>query len=179
MDERTREKLRFPIGRFQMPSDTSDASKARRIETIATFPRKLRAAVEPLTDAQLDTRYRPEGWTVRQVVHHVGDSHLNSVIRFKWALTEDNPAIRTYYEDRWAELCDYRDVPLDLALSFLDALHARWVVLLRGLEPAQWKRTFTHPEWKEVTLDVNLAIYAWHCDHHLAHVTELARREGW
>lgn len=179
MDESTREKLRFPIGRFPMPTETTDESRARWIETIDTFPRDLRAAVENLTDAQLDTRYRPDGWTVRQVVHHVGDSHMNSVIRFKLALTEDNPEIRTYHEDRWAELADYRDVPIDLALSFLDSLHARWVVLLQGLQPAQWKRTFAHPEWTDVSLDVTLAIYAWHCDHHLAHIKELARREGW
>ena len=149
-----------------------------RIVHVEQLPARLRAVVEPLTDAQLDTPYRPDGWTVRQVVHHLADSHLNSLVRFKWALTEERPTIKAYYEERWAELADYA-APLELALAWLDTLHARWVVLLRALTPDQLAREFVHPDSGPTRLDVNVGIYAWHGRHHLAHVTSLIEREGW
>jgi hypothetical protein len=135
--------------------------------------------IEPLSPAQLDTPYRPGGWRVRQVVHHLADSHLNSFIRFKWALTEDRPAIKAYHEDRWAELPDYVDVPVETSLRLLDALHERWVALLRRLDAADLKREFLHPESGAVRLDVNIGVYSWHGRHHLAHITRLAEREEW
>ena len=171
--------LRYPIGRFAAPDAISPAHVQEWIADIARLPADLRSAVEPLTAAQLDTPYRPGGWTVRQVVHHLADSHMNSVIRFKWALTEERPAIKAYYEDRWAELADYTAVPVSTALALLDALHARWVGLLRTLDPAALKREFVHPESGPVRLERNVGIYAWHGRHHLAHITRLAEREGW
>lgn len=180
MDDAELERLRYPVGRFTMPEEpAADAEVAAWIDEIERFPADLRAAVEPLTEEQLDSRYRPEGWTVRQVVHHCADSHANSFVRFKWALTEDEPTIKAYFEDRWAELEDYR-LPIAAGLDHLDALHARWVVLLRALGPDDLARGFTHPETGgRVRLDGNTAFYAWHGRHHLAHVTELARRSGW
>ena len=171
--------LRYPIGRFTAPDAISPAHVQEWIADIARLPADLRSAVEPLNTAQLDTPYRPGGWTVRQVVHHLADSHMNSVIRFKWALTEDRPTIKAYFEDRWADLADYTAVPVSTALAFLDALHARWVGLLRTLDPAALKREFIHPESGPVRLERNIGIYAWHGRHHLAHITRLAEREGW
>lgn len=171
--------LRFPIGPFVAPAVVSAATVAGWIDDIAALPAALAAAVAPLSAAQLEVPYRPGGWCSRQVIHHLGDSHLNSIIRFKWALTEDCPTIKTYHEERWAELPDYRDYPVADALAFLAALHGRWVVLLRSLGPDEWARTFAHPEWGTVRLDVNTGIYAWHGRHHLAHITRLVEREGW
>src|SRR6476659_6387973 len=139
------EDLRYPVGRFQRPPSLEPKQRRAAIDTIAEAPTKLRAAVAGLTDAQLDTSYRPEGWTVRQVVHHVPDSHLNSYMRFKLALTEDAPLIRTYHEDRWARLADSL-APIDVSLNLLDSLHQRWIILLRGLEEDDFRRTFKHPE---------------------------------
>lgn len=173
------EKLRYPIGKFTPPAAITAAQVVAWIDDIAALPADLRAAVEPLTPQQLDTRYRPGGWTVRQVAHHVVDSHVNSYVRFKWALTEDRPAIKTYFEDRWAELPDYVDVPVETSLSLLELLHLRWVGLLRALTPEQLAREFVHPEWGTVRLDRTIGMYAWHGRHHLAHVTSLDKREGW
>ncbi len=170
--------LRFPIGRFAY-SEADDASRAAAIETIATLPQKMRAAVEGMSDPQLDTPYRPDGWTVRQVVHHVPDSHINALIRFKFALTEDVPRIKPYHEALWAELADGRSGPVAPSLSILDGLHARWTLLLRSMHAADFGRQLEHPEQGVLPLDRMLALYAWHSRHHVAHITELSRREGW
>jgi uncharacterized damage-inducible protein DinB len=135
--------------------------------------------VKGLSAQQLDTPYREGGWTVRQVVHHVPDSHLNSYIRFKLALTEEEPTIRPYMEDRWAELPEARTAPIELSLSLLEDLHKRWILMLRAIQPTEWKRTFRHPEIGPMTLEKNLALYAWHGRHHVAHVTALRERMGW
>ena len=173
------EELRYPIGRFRAPPEVTAPTVDGWIAEIERLPGELRRAVEPLSPEQLETRYRPGGWTIRQVVHHVVDSHLNSYVRFKWALTEDRPRIKTYYEERWAELPDYGAAPVGLSLELLDVLHRRWVVLLRALGPAELAREFLHPDTGVVRLDVNIGIYAWHGRHHLAHVEGVVRRMGW
>ncbi len=139
----------------------------------------LRSAVKGLSDPQLDTPYRPGGWTVRQVVHHVPDSHLNSYTRVRLALTEDEPTIKPYLEDRWAELQDARSAPVEVSLRLLECLHARWIGLFRSLDEAQWKRTFRHPELGVVSLEKNAALYAWHGRHHVGHIMALRERMGW
>ena len=172
--------LRFPIDEFQWPESRSLSRISGWLDDIEAFPGDLRRVVAPLTPEQLDTPYRPGGWTVRQVVHHLGDSHLNSVIRFKLALTEDNPTIKPYNEAAWADLADYRATPIPLALTFLEALHTRWLLLLRTLGPSDWRRTLDHPEWdRPISLDVQAALYSWHGKHHLAHITSLLDRKGW
>ncbi|WP_276316286.1 YfiT family bacillithiol transferase [Paenibacillus artemisiicola] len=177
--EQNEERLKYPIGHFEWSGDIPKARRDAWIADIAELPGRLRGAVAGLSDGQLNTPYRDGGWTVRQVVHHVPDSHMNSYIRFKLALTEEKPTIRPYYEDRWAELPD-AFAPVDASLALLDALHERWVGLLAGLSDADYARSFVHPETgKEIRLDYNLGAYAWHGKHHLAHVTELAKRMGW
>jgi DinB family protein len=172
--------LSYPIGRFAPPASGLDpAERERLIVQIEDTPRQLRQAVDGLTPEQVETPYRPGGWTVRQVVHHLPDSHMNSYVRFRLALTEDEPLIRPYHEDRWAELPDSRTAPLEVSLSLLDALHVRWGLVLRAITPEQWKRTLRHPEQGVVGLDRNLALYAWHGRHHVAHVTSLRARMGW
>lgn len=171
--------LRYPIGRFVKPDVVSPAQVASWIGEIEDLPAELRSVVERLSPDQVETAYRPGGWTVRQVVHHLADSHLNSFIRFKWALTEDRPTIKPYWEDRWASLPDYSMTPAATSLQLLDALHARWVNLLRALDAAQLQREFVHPESGTIRLDVNIGLYAWHGRHHLAHITRLVEREGW
>jgi uncharacterized damage-inducible protein DinB len=171
--------LRFPVGKFHYDGPPNDQQKQEFLNEIEQAPTKLRAAVKGLSDSQLDTPYRPEGWTVRQVVHHVPDSHLNSYVRFKLALTEDEPTIKPYAEDRWAELSDTKATPIDVSLTLLESLHDRWVRLLRSLTPEQWKRTFRHPELGPMTLEKTLALYAWHSRHHVAHITELRKRMSW
>ncbi len=171
--------LRYPIGEFTYGGNLTDDQKRAHLDEIAQTPAKLRAAVKGLSDAQLDTPYRPGGWTVRQVVHHVPDSHLNSYVRFKLALTEDEPTIKPYAEDRWAELPDTKATPVEVSLVLLDSLHDRWLRLLRSLTPEDWKRTFRHPEIGPMTLEKTLALYAWHGRHHVAHITALRSREGW
>ncbi len=137
----------------------------------------MRNAVEPLNEDQLNTPYRPDGWTVKQVVHHVVDSHMNSYIRFKWALTEDNPTIKAYFEERWAELPDSAETPVAISLNMLEALHYRFVILLKSLTAEDWDRTFVHPEHNQsFTLKMTVALYAWHSKHHLAHITKLIER---
>lgn len=175
MDER----LRYPIGRFDAESPVADAERPALIDALAALPAELRAAVEDLDPAQLDTPYREGGWTVRQLVHHVPDSHLNAYIRFKWALTEDEPPVRTYDENAWSGLVDASEGPIDMSLRLLDALHVRWVSLLRGLTGAQWSRQLRHPELGRLGLTTLLAHYAWHGRHHTAHVTALRARMGW
>ena len=171
--------LRFPVGKFHHEGSVNDQQKQAFLDEIEQTPAKLRAAVSGLSDSQLDTPYRPDGWTVRQVVHHVPDSHLNSYVRFKLALTEDEPTIKTYAEDRWAELSDTKATPIEVSLVLLESLHHRWIRLLRSLTPDQWKRRFRHPELGPMTLEKTLALYAWHGRHHVAHITELRKRMSW
>jgi uncharacterized damage-inducible protein DinB len=171
--------LRYPIGKFHFDGPLTESQKQTAMDDIARAPANLRAAVKGLSDAQLDTPYRPGGWTVRQVVHHVPDSHLNSYVRFKLALTEDEPTIKPYAEDRWAELADTKSTPIEVSLALLESLHDRWVRLLRSLTPEDWKRTFRHPELGAMSLEKTLALYAWHGRHHVTHITSLREREGW
>jgi DinB superfamily len=171
--------LSFPIGKFHFEGTLTADQKKNLIGDIAAVPANLRAAVAGLSPQQLDTPYRPGGWTVRQVAHHVPDSHMNAYIRFKLALTEDEPTIKPYEQQYWAELPDSKDTPIEVSLAMLDSLHDRWVRVLRSITPEQWKRTFRHPDLGIVGLEKNLALYAWHGKHHVAHVTELRKRSGW
>jgi uncharacterized damage-inducible protein DinB len=171
--------LRYPIGKFHFAGPLTDEQKKNCLDDIARAPANLRAAIKGLSESQFDTPYRPGGWSVRQVVHHVPDSHLNSYVRFKLALTENEPTIKTYAEDRWAELDDTKTTPVEVSLTLLEALHDRWMRLLRSLTPEEWKRTFRHPELGAMTLEKTLALYAWHGRHHVSHITGLRDREGW
>lgn len=171
--------LSYPIGKFQFEGPLTDDQKKTMIGEIAAVPSNLRAAVKGLSESQLDTPYRPGGWTVRQVTHHVPDSHMNAYVRFKLALTENEPAIKAYEQQLWAELPDTKETPIEVSLALVDSLHDRWVRLLRSITPEQWKRTFRHPELGVVLLERNLALYAWHGKHHVAHVTELRKRMSW
>ncbi|WP_274654981.1 YfiT family bacillithiol transferase [Paenibacillus humicola] len=173
------EALKFPIGKFEWSGAVSNEQRLRWIEEIKALPLQIRKAIEGLDEKQLDTPYRPQGWTVRQVVHHLADSHLNSLIRFKLALTEVEPTIKPYDEARWAELDDSRLADISLSLGLLDQLHARWGLLLLSLQDTQWGLTFTHPDSGVVRLDVNLGFYAWHGRHHTAHISNLRTRMGW
>lgn len=165
------ENLKYPIGRFERFEGALDPSaRAAMIETIEQAPQTLRGLVVGLTDAELNTPYRPGGWTVRQVIHHVPDSHINAYVRMKLAVTEDAPAIRTYEESRWAELPEARSAPIAMSLDLLAALHRRWVAFLRELPAAEFRKVFLHPDWGRVTLDEATAMYAWHCHHHAAHI---------
>jgi hypothetical protein len=167
------DKLRYPIGKFERPTAPLDrATRAALVKTIEDTPAKFRALVAPLSETQLDTPYRPGGWTIRQVVHHVADSHLNAFVRMKLALTEDAPTIKTYEEQLWAELPDVKLTPVDVSLRLLEALHERWVVLLRALSDSDFQKVFVHAEWKRTTIDDALALYAWHSRHHLRHVEQ-------
>lgn len=171
--------LRYPIGEFDPNIEISPAARSQRIMTITELPDKLAEAVEDLSDDQLDTEYRPGGWTVRQTVHHVADSHANSIIRFKLALTEDEPPlIRPYYEDRWAELGDSK-LPIGVSLNMIESIHTRWVALLDSMSESDFQKRFIHPETGEWTLEAALAMYAWHSKHHTAHITSLRELKGW
>jgi hypothetical protein len=171
--------LRYPIGKFHYEGPPSENQKQKYISDIADVPASFRAAIKVLSSQQLDTPYRPEGWTVRQVIHHVPDSHLNAYVRFKLALTEDEPTIKLYAEDKWAKLADTAATPVEVSLTLLDSLHTRWVLLLRSLRAEDWKRSFRHPEMGLMPLEKNLALYAWHGRHHVAHITSLRERNGW
>ncbi len=171
--------LRYPIGKFGHDGPVSGADLALWIGQIELLPEQMRPALSGLTEEQLDTPYRPGGWTLRQVAHHVPDSHLNCYIRFKWALTEEEPVIKPYDEQRWAELADYRVLPVEMSLDFLALLHARWVTLLRSLSREQLSRRFVHPASGATELAWNVGSYAWHGRHHLAHITTTIGREGW
>ena len=171
--------LRYPIGPFKLNGTPTEEDVQQAIKHIAEAPANLRRAVDGLTNEQLNTPYRPGGWTVRQVVHHVPDSHLNSYCRFKLALTEDEPTIKAYHEDRWAELEDSRVTPVEVSLDILEALHTRWVTLLCSMAPSEFERTFRHPELGAVTLAQNTCLYSWHGRHHAAHITSLRERMGW
>jgi hypothetical protein len=173
------EELRYPIGRFQAPANIDDNQIQDWIDDIETLPADLRKLIEPLFESQLDTQYRPDGWTIRQVVHHLPESHMNSFIRFKWALTEDSPQIKTYLEERWAELGDYSSVSVSVSLRLLESLHQRWVGLLRSMGPEDLRREFIHPDSGLANLTESIGAYAWHGRHHLAHVEQTIHREGW
>ena len=170
--------LRFPIGKFHRPDAVSEHDRKRFIADIEAAPGLFRAAVTGLSPQQLDTPYREGGWTVRQVIHHVPDSHMNAVVRMKLALTENEPTIKPYEESEWAKLADAK-APIEPSLALLDALHARWVVLLSSLGEKEWTRRFLHPAMGPMSLEQTLALYAWHSRHHVAHVTSLREREGW
>lgn len=170
---------RYPIGRFDRNINVTKETRIDFIKTIEKLPAQLRKEVEPLNDEQLNTRYREEGWTIRQVVHHIPDSHLNAYVRFKLALTEDSPQIKTYEEHLWAELPDTFNTPIEVSLQLLQSVHTRWTFLLNALSEKQFERTFQHPDWGNITLSRTLALYAWHSKHHLAHITELKKRMGW
>jgi uncharacterized damage-inducible protein DinB len=171
--------LSYPIGRFERPTEFTDSSRAAAVLAIAAAPSDLRSAVRGLTAAQLDTPYRPGGWTVRQLVHHVADSHLNAYVRTRLALTEANPTIKPYEEQLWAELPDAKTMPVEVSLTLLDALHDRWIALLRTFGEAEFTRTLVHPQNGPMTMDGMLALYAWHGKHHVAHVMALRSRSGW
>lgn len=173
------ENLQYPVGKFRPQPEWSEAEIAENVAAIAQLPSLLRQAVAGLTDEQLDTPYRPGGWTVRQVVHHLADSHLNSYVRFRLALTEDRPTIKPYDERAWAELPDAKAIPVAVSLQLLEALHERWITLLHSLSPTDRQRVFIHPESGENSLTKAIALYAWHGRHHLAHITSLREREGW
>lgn len=165
------ENLRYPVGRLpRRSSPLSIDERASLLGVIEQAPARFRSLVNGLTDAQLDTPYRPGGWTIRQVVHHVPDSHLNAYVRMKLAVTEDAPAINTYEEQLWAELPEAKTGPVEMSLALLDALHTRWVTFLRALPEPDFRRTFTHPQWGQVAVEESIAMYAWHCRHHAAHI---------
>ena len=170
---------RYPIGKFEAPTAYTPESRAALIAQIAAAPGALRLAVAGLTVAQLDTPYREGGWTVRQVAHHVPDSHANAYVRVRLALTEDEPLVKTYNEAKWAELIDARTLPAEVSLALLDALHLRWVVLWNSLSDAQWKRAYRHPEYGTVSLEWVLSQYAWHGRHHVAQIAALRAARGW
>lgn len=170
--------LRYPVGTLSYADDVTPGKRTAWIRQVAEAPAALRAAVRGLAEAQLETPYRPGGWTVRQLVHHVADSHLNAYIRFKWTLSEENPTIKPYNQEAWARLADTRLTPIGVSLDLLDAVHTRWGALLEALKEEDWGRPLMHPENGPMTLDRLLQLYAWHGRHHVAHVTELRRREG-
>jgi len=169
---------RYPVGKFAWPETISRKELDSAIAEIGALPEQLRAAVNGLSAEQLDTPYREGGWTIRQVVHHVPDSHMNSYVRFKLALTEHEPVIKPYDEAAWARLAD-SNAPVEPSLQLLEALHGRWVTLMRAMSHEDWLRSFTHPERGPMRLDITAALYAWHSRHHLAHVTRVRERRGW
>jgi hypothetical protein len=166
------EHLRYPVGKAPRVAALDAAARSSMIDAIADAPARYRSLTAGLSDAELDTPYRPGGWTIRQVVHHVPDSHMNAYIRMKLATTEDTPAIRTYMEERWAELPDAKSGPVEMSLALLEALHRRWVTFLRALPAETCARTFQHPEWGQVSIDGAIALYEWHCRHHVAHIEQ-------
>jgi len=170
---------RYPIGKFSYSGPPTPEQKEQYLTDIEQTPARLRAALRGLSDQQLDTPYRDGGWTLRQVAHHVPDSHMNSYIRFKLALTEDEPTVKGYMEDRWAELPEANHAPIEVSLALLDSLHQRWMLMLRAFTDADWKRTFRHSELGPMSLEKNLALYSWHGRHHVAHITSLREKMGW
>jgi hypothetical protein len=174
------EKLRYPIGKFIAPEQYSTEYLLQKINEIATFPERLKSEVLHLTDEQLDTPYRKDGWTIRQVIHHCADSHINCFIRIKWALTEENPIIKFYHEDRWADLHDNLTMPIASSLLLLEGLHFRLAYLMKSLSNEDLKKSFIHPEHsKEFKIEEIIGTYAWHGNHHLTHITELKKTKAW
>lgn len=172
------EDLRFPIGQFDAGVEITPEIRRSHIQTISDLPSKIRTAISGLDDLQLDTEYRADGWTIRQVVHHIADSHMNSYCRFKIALTEELPTIRAYYEDRWAEMSDSK-LPIEGSLNIIDGVHSRWAVILNSMSDGDFGRKLIHPETGEWRLDKMLALYDWHSKHHTAHITNLLEKKGW
>ena len=170
--------LSYPVGRFDPQAPRTAETRRAAVEDIAALPARIREAVRGLTEAQLDTPYRPGGWTVRQLVHHVADSHMNGYIRTKLALTEENPTIKPYDQDAWSKLPDSR-LPIAGSLAIMDAVHERWTAVNRSFQERDFGRPFTHPELGQMTLDRHLHLYGWHSRHHVAHITALRQREGW
>ena len=173
------EDLRFPVGKLARQPTIDAATRERLIDDIEQLPVHLRAALHGLGDAQLDTPYRDGGWTVRQVVHHLADSHMNGFIRMRLAMTEENPTIKPYEENEWAKLADSRDGAIDLSVPLLDALHRRWTIFLRSLEASAFDRPLTHPDIGPIKIHDILQIYGWHCRHHVGHITALRKRLHW
>lgn len=171
--------LRYPIGRFDPKQPLPAGGHAELIRSLATVPSLMRSAVDGLSESQLDTPYRPGGWTVRQLVHHVPDSHMNAYVRMKWGLTENVPAIKTYDEKAWSELPDARTAPIEISLQLLTWVHARWDALLNAMTAGDFARTIRHPDWGEISLTTLLQLYEWHGRHHVAHIERLREREGW
>ena len=177
-DQTDHEDLRYPVGRFRPPAAGMPGIRGAHIETLRLLPEHLRAAVAGLNEAQLDTPYRDGGWTVRQLVHHVADSHMNAYVRFRLALTADSPTIVPYDEAAWAELEDSK-APIEWSLSLIESLHARWVMMLQPLTAAQWQRAYRHPTDGTITVELATLLYAWHSRHHVAHITQLRAAKGW
>lgn len=176
----TEDIMRFPIGKYASPTEFTNEIRADFISTLRALPLNLRLAVHKLGDEQLDTPYRDGGWTIRQVVHHVADSHINAYVRFRLALTEDNPTIKPYEESLWAELSDAKSGDVQTSLMLIEALHNRWCSLLESLTEQDWKRTFHHPvSQRNSTIENALGMYAWHSRHHTAHITECRKRNNW
>jgi len=173
------EELRYPVGRYRAPEAISAQDRAAWIHELEALPANLRNAVAELNETQLDTPYRPGGWTVRQVVHHYADSHLNSYLRFRWAVTEHLTAVKTYNEAVWAELADAKTAPVELSLALIEPLHARWTLLLRSFGEAEFTCKMKHPDWGEITVEWLLGQYAWHSRHHVAQINALRARQGW
>ena len=174
------EKLKFPIGKFEAPTTIPKSTLENWINDIASFPSKISQEVIHLNQKQLETPYRPQGWTIRQVVHHCADSHMNCLTRIKLALTEDNPIIKPYFEERWAELDDSKFLDIAPSLNMIESIHYRWVVLLKGLNEDQLARTYVHPgDGKTYRIDENTGLYAWHCNHHLSHITQAKKQNNW
>lgn len=180
MEKSELEKLRYPIGQFIAPEKYTKEYLREKITEITTFPDRLKKEVLLLSKAQLDTPYRQDGWTVRQVIHHCADSHINCFIRIKWALTENNPVIKYYHEDFWGEIHDNTSMPIEPTLTLLEGLHYRLAYLMKSLSEEDLKKSFIHPEHlKEFKIEEIIGTYAWHGNHHLAHITELKKRQGW
>lgn len=174
------EKLKYPIGKPEIPEKISSENIQQWITDISELPGKLNKAVKPLSKEQLDTRYRPEGWSLKQLVHHIVDSHMSALLRFKWALTEDEPTIKAYNEKAFAELYDSKLAPVEISLDFISALHGRWVILLENMSNSDFEKTFVHPDTgHRFTLKESLAHYSWHSKHHYAHLHNLLKRKGW
>lgn len=174
------ENLRYPVGKFTRPEKIKKSEVKRWIKEIDKLPKRLKDAVKTLTEEQLNTVYRDGGWTVRQVIHHVADSHMNAYIRMRLALTEENPQIKPYKEDRWGELIDSKTADIKFSLNLLAGLHKRWIMLLKSLQKEDYKKTFFHPDQqRNITLEEIIGLYAWHSNHHLSHITELKKRKGW
>ncbi|MEP7146398.1 MAG: YfiT family bacillithiol transferase [bacterium] len=180
MESKELEKLKYPVDRYNPPQTITEENLKSYISDIEKLPENLKNLVSNFSDEKLNTKYRPDGWTVRQVIHHIGDSHMNAIIRFKLALTEDVPIIKPYFEDKWAELGDYKNTPVNVSLSLIESIHKRWIDILKTMEKKDFEKSFFHPEHgKEFSLDEITGMYSWHGKHHYAHIDELRKRMNW
>ncbi|MDR5590975.1 YfiT family bacillithiol transferase [Christiangramia sp. SM2212] len=174
------EELKYPIGKLELPNEITSKDIQRWITDISELPYNLKKAATPLSKEQLDTPYRPEGWTLKQLIHHIADSHMSALLRFKWALTEEEPTIKAYDEKSFADLYDSKFAPVEISIDFITALHAKWVILLENMSASDFEKTFVHPETgHRYTLKESLANYSWHSRHHFAHLDNLLKRKGW